>query len=237
VRRILLLVGIFTLLLSSMLASPFGASATVRDSHPYGITLNAKDANFILRTARAQLFRGITWARLQFAKKLERWAQNDAQMALAAKYGIYPDIVLQNFADADLTTGLYAGSHGKRRDELCTPNLPTVWECGMKSIEVLNEEPSFDKGAASCKTAATYIPILRSVHDALSNAGYIGLNRHVRLYELFDSIQQVSDFFYAFYSDPSNPGKLINYSNAHFYHHGAPPDVALTWQTYTHGVL
>jgi hypothetical protein len=224
VRRILLLVGIFTLLLSSMLASPFGASATVRDSHPYGITLNAKDANSFT-DGSAQLFRGITWARLQFAKKLERWAQNDAQMALAAKYGIYPDIVLQNFADADLQPGCTQVPTASAATNYALQIFQRYGNAA-KSIEVLNEEPSFDKGAASCKTAAIYIPILRSVHDALRNAGYIGLIGMFG-YTNYSSIQQVSDFFYAFYSDPSNPGKLINYSNAHFYHHGAPPDVAL----------
>jgi hypothetical protein len=224
VRRILLLVGIFALLVSILLVYPGRVYATTYDNHPYGITLNAKDANSFT-DGSARLFGGITWARLQFAKKLERWAQNDAQMALAAKYGIYPDIVLQNFADADLQPGC---------TQVPTPTAATSYALqlyqrygnAMKSVEVLNEEPSFDKGAASCKTAAIYIPILRSVHDALRNAGYIGLIGMFG-YTNYSSIQQVSDFFHAFYSDPSNPGKLINYSNAHFYHHGAPPDVAL----------
>jgi hypothetical protein len=223
VRRILLFVGIFTLLVSSMLVYPGRAYATTYDNHPYGVTLNAKDANSFT-DGSAQLFRGITWARLQFAKKLERWTQNDAQMALAARYGIYPDIVLQNFADADLQPGC---------TQVPTPTAATNYALQIfqrygnaaKSIEVLNEEPSFDKGEASCKTAATYIPILRSVHDALRNAGYTGLLGMFG-YTNYDTTQQVSDFFTAFFSDPSNPGQLIDYGNVHFYHHGLPPDVA-----------
>jgi hypothetical protein len=144
VRRILLLVGIFTLLVSSMLVFPGRAYATTYDNHPYGVTLNAKDANSFT-DGSAQLFRGITWARLQFAKKLERWTQNDAQMALAARYGIYPDIVLQNFADADLQPGCTQVPTASAATSYAL-QLYQRYGNAMKSVEVLNEEPSFDKG-------------------------------------------------------------------------------------------
>jgi hypothetical protein len=224
VRRILLLVGIFTLLVSSMLASPYAASATVRDSHPYGVTLNAKDVNSFT-DGSASLFKRITWARLQFSWKKGDWAQDDAQMALAEKYGIYPDIVLQNPPQEDYQPGC---------TQMPTPSSITAYALQVfqrygnraKSLEVLNEEPAFDHGVAYCKSAQDYISVLTPVVSALRNAGYTGLIGMFG-YTNYSSVQQVSDFFTAFYSDPSNPGKLINYSNAHFYHHGAPPDVAL----------
>lgn len=199
------------------------ANATTIDYRPYGVTLNAKDATSFT-DASAQLFKGITWARLQFAWKLNRWTQDDSQMALAAKYNISPDVVLQNPPDSALQPSCTQVPTAQATANYAL-QLFQRYGNAMKSVEVLNEEPSFEKNPA-CKTAQVYIPILKAVHDALRTAGYTGLIGMFG-YTNYDSTQQVSDWFTSFFSDPSNPGSLIDYSNFHFYHHGASPDTTL----------
>lgn len=198
-------------------------SASTLDLHPYGVTLNAKDARSFT-DASAQLFKGISWARLQFSWKKGDLSQDDAQMALAAKYGILPDVVLQNPPTSALQPGC---TQVPTASSITAYALQLFQRYGnaIKSVEVLNEEPSFEKNP-TCKTAQVYIPILKAVHDALRNAGYTGLIGMFG-YTNYNNVVQVSSWFTSFYSDPSNPGALINYSNFHFYHHGAPPDVTL----------
>lgn len=222
-RRFLPLLSILVLVIP-FLISP-SVYASTYDLHPYGVTLNAKDA-LSFTDASASLFKGITWARLQFSWKKGDLAQDDAQMARAAKFGIFPDVVLQNPPDSALQPGC---TQVPTASSITDYALQLYGRYGnqMKSVEVLNEEPSFDQGNASCRTAATYIPILKSVHDALRNAGYTGLLGMFG-YTNYSSVAEVSDWFTSFYSDPSNPGHLIDYSNFHFYHHGAPPDTTLT---------
>lgn len=221
-----------------MSAQPFLAPSI---ASPYGITIinNLNTQNF--NCTSAQDFQNVkaTWARIQINwKDIERtqgqytWTLLDNAVTCARQYGALIDFPIQGAPSWRLST--CPDNSGQNQlpgpsDEVgfaqkLVNHITSASEGDViKSIEVGNEEWSFVSGTCQ-NNPSVYIPVLEQTYTAIKAVipgmlvGYYG-------YTNYTSAQNdVAPYWNAVFSDPSNPGKYMDYANFHYYDGGGDPN-------------
>lgn len=233
-RRFLPFLSTLVLVIPFLINVPVAsAHTTIYDPNPYGVTIESKEAGIQTDASSADMNHvGDKWVRQQMHEDKEQtspgvwdWSLADSEMAMSMKYGLKVDWALQ----APPTWEIQPGCQQVPQAQPFANYAVMVYQrygAEISSFEVGNEEWSFDK-TLSCRTPQNYVSVLMPVISALRNAGYTGLIGMYG-YTNYSSVQQITDWFTGFNSDPSNPGNQIDYYNFHFYNNGRDPNLAYT---------
>lgn len=228
---------IFLLLFISMLGATPALGKTLPSSHthhntlagdaPYGATM---DPGYNFTNAAVADWRnlGMTWVRKQInwssietSPGVYDFSQVDNLVAKANANGILVDFPIQNPPswhqdpqNCNLPIAADEAAFGKV--------LVSRYGSRIAAYEVGNEEWSF-AGKPCQNVASYYIPTLEQTYTAIKSinptvlVGMFG-------YTNFGGFTDIDKFFNALFSDPTNPGKYMDYINFHYYHQ-VDPDI------------